>query len=475
MSRVGERTLLSVTSNSTSPYTTEDSTSSETSSKVFEWAESTGATSHGKGTSMDNAASSTGFDGTDQTSTSHTQRTTNSTGRRKSSETEGPDVSTWTQSQTVQANVTQQGFEQTSDSGAVFSSTPPLTVVGHRGPGTDVTDNSSTYGEGTSHTEWQGGVVGASTSPFLSSESGRTSTSQQDGGERTVTHVLGGGVSTGVSTELSTGSTSTRKREETDSVRPLTEDGTIVLTQGLTTAPPEARGGSTVRDDILYKFHPGQQPKTEGPTEPSEVLPSTRSDSATQGPRQTERGGEGGSDTQSVPTEAPSTSAAAPTSFTPTSPTPLTTRQLEPSTTAETHTPRTTIVTTDTTQGPPPSTPSTPAQQPGSRTGGPHAHSPSGGGKTTETEGHSTDVTTLHLETSTATPGNTTAQRRPTTASYSKSSPTGPAHTTAGRTQGRTTARPEATTAQMAFTSATPIPGVSPTNTTICSCASVRA
>ncbi|XP_062389769.1 protein HEG [Sardina pilchardus] len=446
MSRMGERTLLSIISNSTSTYTSEES-----SSKV--WVEGTGATSHGRGTGKGDGTTSHEFDLTGATSDS--QHTTNSTETGKSTETEGPNLSTWTQSQTSQSNITQQGLEQTSETGVILSSTPPLTVVNNNGgQGTDVTDTSRTYSGGTSHTEWQGGV-GASTSPLLSSESSHTGASQPDGGERTVTHVHEGELST----EPSTGSMSTGSRQETDGVHPLTEEGTTHIL-GLTTASPRVRGGPTTRDDSVY-YKPFT-PETEGPTQPSEALPSTASEPATQSPQQTERDRAGERDTQGVPTEAPSTSAAAPatSTSTSTSPTPLTTRQLEPSSTAETHTPRTTIVTTDTTQGPPQSTPSTPAVPPGSRTGGSHTHSPTGG-EQTGTGGLSTDVTTLHLETSTATPGNTTAQRRPTTASYSKSAPTrAPVATTAGHTPGRTTVQPEATTTQMAITSATPVPGL---------------
>ncbi|KAG5283424.1 hypothetical protein AALO_G00041930 [Alosa alosa] len=448
MSRVGERTLLSITSNSTSTYTSEDSSLSDASSKA--WGDSTGATFHGRVTGKGDSTTSHGFDLT--AATSDSQHTTNSTETGESSETEGPNLSTWTQSQTSQNNITQQGFEQTSETGVIFSSTPPLTVVNNRGQGTDVTDRDSrTYSSGTSHTEWQGGV-GASTSPFLSSESSHTDMSQPDSVERTVTRVHDGELST----EPSTGSISTGRREDTDGVQPLTEEGTTHVL-GLTTTSPRVRGGPTARDDSHYKPF---TPETQGPTEPSEALPSTASEPATQSPHQTERDGAGERDTQGVPTEAPSTSASAPATSTSTSPTPLTTRQLEPSSTAETHTPRTTIVTTDTTQGPTQSTPFTPARQPDSRTRGPHTHSPTGG-EHTETGVLSTDVTTLHLETSTATPGNTTAQRSPTTASYSKSAPTrAPEATTAGHTPGRTTVQPEATTTQMAVTSATPVPGL---------------
>ncbi|XP_031415685.1 protein HEG isoform X2 [Clupea harengus] len=461
MSRAGERALLSVTSNSTSPYTSEDSSSSEASSKAFTWEGSVEGTSHGRGTSNSHGATSTGSELT--AATSDSQHTTNSSSG-KSSETEGPNLSTWTQSQTGQPNITQRGFEQTSGTGVIFSSTPPLTVVNHTRQGTDwtdVTDTSHTYSGRAPHTPSQGGVA-SSTSPFLSSESSHTGTSHQDG-ERTVTRVL----DDGLSSEPSTGSMSTARREETDGVQPLTEEGTTIL--GLTTASPAAGGDPTTGDDSLFKFLSGHQPytsETEGPTEPSEVLHSTASEPATQGPQHTEREAETEGDTQRVPTEALTTSTSAPSTTTTTtsitsitSPIPITTHQLEPSTTAETSTLRTTIITTDTTQGPPPSTPFPPAGHiPPSRTGGPHTHSPSGVGR----EGDiSTDVTTLHLETSTATPGKTTAQGRPTTASYSKSAPTTApaARTTASHTQGRTTTLPEATTTQMEVKPTTPVLG----------------
>ncbi|XP_063069503.1 protein HEG [Engraulis encrasicolus] len=487
ISRAGERTLLSVTSNSTYPYTTttEDSVSSEaTSSKAFVWEERTKGVTHSSGKGGDGSTSA-GFDLT--VTSLDSQRTPNSSEGRFTEGRDGPSA-TWTQSQTGLPNVTQQqGFEQTSDTEIIFSSTPPLIVLNNdntdRGRGADVTDVGQTQTSGgTSHTESQGGVR-LSTSPSLSLDDGRHSvTSQQDGGERTVTGVVEGGLST----EPSTGAMSTGRQGETDGVQPLTDEGTTVL--GLTTASPAAHGGTVTRDASVFKS--GRQPytpETEGPTELDETLhPTAPPEAATQGPQQhTERREEEEergtpTDTPAFSTPLPPTTTASPSSSSSSSssttlPTTISTRLLVPSTSVESHTQPTTIVTTDTTQGPAPSTPSTPARQepPPSRTGGPHTHTHThtstlpeektqeggrGGG-----EDVSTDVTTLHLETSTATPGNTTAQRRPTTASYAKT----PAPPTAAppprTTQSRATPTATATTQPQTTTSATTHADLKPT------------
>ncbi|KAL2081568.1 hypothetical protein ACEWY4_023421 [Coilia grayii] len=467
ISRAGERTLLSVTSNSTSPYTTTDDFGpSEVSSKAFIWGERTGEPTHSRGTSEGDGSTSTGFDLT--ATISDSQRTPNGS-EGGFSETKGHDPSTWTQSQTSQPNVTQQGFEQTSDTDVIFSSTPPLTVLNdsnnNRGWGTDadgrtdMTDTGHTHNDETSHTGLQDGVR-SSTSPSLSSESDHSSTPQQVGGERTVTGVVGDRLST----EPSTGSVSTGRLEETDGVQPLTEEGTTIIL-GLTTASPAVRGGTVTGDVLLFKFPSGQQPftpETEGPTEPNETLRPTASEPSTPGPQHTEREGGTPTDAPTFSTPAPPTTTIASSSTT-TIPTTITTRLLEPSTSVESQTQPTTIITTDTTQGPAPSTPSTPSRSvaPPSRTGGPHTST------RPEEEGRdggklSTDVTTLHLETSTATPGNTTAQHRPTTASYAKSTaptPALPAHTTQSRT---TTTQPPPTTAttHADIKPTTPTPGL---------------
>lgn len=464
ISRVGERTLLSIISNSTLGYTSEDLDSSKVRFRAYVFGESVEGTSHSRVMSETDDAVSTVYDMAAVTLDSG--RTENAS-NGKSLGTQGPDLSTGIHSRIGEPNVTQEGLRQTSSSDGLFSSTPPLIMVDSRA---HVAGTSHAESGRTSRSDSQGSV-GASTST-LSSPAIRQMGTTQDGVERSVTQ---GTLEDGSSTQLSTGSLSTGGRERTEVAQTQTDERTSIV--GATTAAPSSKGGPANQDDAHSKFLAGQQPFT---PDSEEATPSgkgshyTAPESATLMPRHhTEQGGgrtgADGGNTQWPSTETPTSATTVPSATASTPPTLITTRQLEPSsTTAETHTQSTTIVTTDTTQGPPLS------QQPQSTSSPPfQAHSPSGGshpedGKEATGGNVSTDVTTVLLETSTATPGNTTAQRRHTTASYSKSTPTRVPSvaphppTPSSRTVGHTTALLPATTSstKVDVASATPAPGL---------------
>ncbi|XP_030642961.1 protein HEG [Chanos chanos] len=403
ISRAGERTLLSVPFNSTSPYT-DDSNSSETAPHTFtSEIQSSGPTQNRESTE---SASSTGVD---QVFTSSGTHLPTNTTQERPTETERFDPSQGTAHETGEPNVTGQSFDVTTD-GDNPDITPPLTVVVNSpDEKTDVTVTSHTTGGETSFTE-DSSVSVSSVPPLVSSEDSVTNASRP-GAETSVTRV---GV-TRVITESSTGSVGTRGREEPEWTQTHHVDDTTL--QGLTTAPPTLRDDVTTGDSSSRFF--SLTPRTAQPTVPTEVL-STAEDRVTRRPVLTEQ------DTYRVttaetPTSTPTTTPAR-TRATTTPPSPsATTQKPQPSTVVQPHT---TPVTTETAQ--------TTQQFPTSRTRGP---------QTARTS--KTDVTTLHLETSTATPGNTTAQTAHTTALYSKStsaSSSRPAALTPGthRTKGTT-------------------------------------
>lgn len=331
------------------------------------------------------------------------------------------------------------------------NSTPPLRVVdNHSREDTDTTGSSQPSRGRTSQTEE--GVSASSQPPVLSSE-GPSHPNTSQGGEtyRDSPSILVTGSET--STESSTGPPSTRGGQgETEGVPSLpTEDNTI-LGLGLTTAPPTLRDSATALDDSLFRFlatQPPFIPKTQRPAVATEVLVSTTPVTVT---------------IKSQVTEEEPYIVTMATSTTPTPPL-ATTRMVQPSTatsieaqTQPTIIPTTTI--TETTLGLQ-SSASTP-QPPG--TTQTQSQGPSTGVS-------STDVTTLHLETSTATPGNTTphsGQAIPTTtttasSSYSHSTTTRSTvelHTTGKHADWGTT-EVEVTTAPMDISSTPQTPGLS--------------
>ncbi|XP_077072661.1 protein HEG [Siphateles boraxobius] len=408
--RVGERTLLSVISNSTSAYT-EDSNSSVAGSLE----QRTLGVTQDKEETVD---VSTVSDKTEPTFEDH--NTTKAT-QDHSLETERPMLSQGTESQTGQPSVTGQTFELVSDNDDA-NSTTPLTVINRDVEETDVTSVSS----GTSYTETGDSV--SSIQPFTSSEhTNATSTSQQSR-DSTVTY----SVDTGASTEFSTRSVSSTGPGESEGSPTHTVEETTI--QDLTTAPPVLEDVATTVDDSDFKFLSSQPPfvsKTDHQTN-TEVGP-TSATPATLRTQVTEE-----------PTNKASTVYSSTNTFT-TMPPPVTTRQLQPSTTPQAQSEHTTIVTTDIVQMLR-TTPSTTQRLPTSTTGVPEAPSTS----------DSADVTTLHIETSTATPGNTTAHGGRATTPYSKSTPTRTtvAVTTSNHTD-RSTTEMGTTTMQMPFRSTT--------------------
>ncbi|XP_052003833.1 protein HEG isoform X2 [Xyrauchen texanus] len=373
-SRVGERILLSVSSNSTSPYI-EISNSSEVVSQTFSWKERVSEVTQGREQTETVEGVSTASEQTEPTSEDHNP--TNAT-QGQSLETERSLVSQDTESQTGQPSVTEQNIEHSN-------STPSLTVI-------NTGETVTSVNGGTPYTESDDSV--SSIAPFTLGEHNASSTSLQNG-ETTVTDSMG----TGASTKFSTGTVSSNGHEEPKETPTHTMDETTV--QGLTTAPPVLEDVSTTIDDSYSRFIAGESslsPKAYDPTY-TEVLP-TPAGPVTQRPQLTEEA-----------TDVPSTVYSSTNTMTTTT-APLTTRLIQPSTTPQTQTEQTTLVTTGIVQVLQTTT-STAQRLPTSPTGGPQAPITS----------NSADVTTLHLETSTATPGNTTAHGRHVTTPYSKSTP----------------------------------------------------
>uniref|UniRef100_A0A8C2KWT4 Heart development protein with EGF-like domains 1 n=1 Tax=Cyprinus carpio TaxID=7962 RepID=A0A8C2KWT4_CYPCA len=410
--RVREHTVLSVTSNSTSVYT-EDSNSSDAVPQTSSWDVRTSGATQGKKETVEGV--STSHEQTEPTFEDH--NATDAT-QGHSLETEQSTFSHGTESQTGQSSVTGQTFQQVSDNDSP-NSTPPLTTINRDEGEMDATSMSG----GTSYTETGDSV--SSIPPFTSGGHNATSTSQQSR-DSTVTNSL----DTDASTEFSTGSVSSTGHEELKGSSTHTMEETTI--QGLTTAPPVPEDVATTTDDSFTKFLAGKSPfvpKTDDQTN-TEVAP-TSAMPATHRPQVTEEA-----------TVEASTVYSSTNTFTTMIP-PVTTRQLQTSTTLQAQTEHTTIATTDIV--PVLRTTPTTAQRPlTSTTGGPQAPSTS----------DSADVTTLHLETSTATPGNTTAHGGRATTPYSKSTPTKTTvvETTRNHTN-RSTTEMGMTTTQMPFKS----------------------
>uniref|UniRef100_A0A8C1G3U8 Heart development protein with EGF-like domains 1 n=1 Tax=Cyprinus carpio TaxID=7962 RepID=A0A8C1G3U8_CYPCA len=400
--RVRERTVLSVTSNSTSVYT-EDSNSSDAVPQTSSWDVRTSGATQGKKETVEGV--STSHEQTEPTFEDH--NATDAT-QGHSLGTEQSTFSHGTESQTGQSSVTGQTFQQVSDNDSP-NSTPPLTTINRDEGEMDATSVSG----GTSYTETGDSV--SSIPPFTSGGHNATMTNSLD---------------TDASTEFSTGSVSSTGHEELKGSSTHTMEETTI--QGLTTAPPVPEDVATTTDDSFTKFLAGKSPfvpKTDDQTN-TEVAP-TSAMPATHRPQVTEEA-----------TVEASTVYSSTYTFTTMIP-PVTTRQLQTSTTPQAQTEHTTIATTDIV--PVLRTTPTTAQRPlTSTTGGPQAPSTS----------DSADVTTLHLETSTATPGNTTAHGGRATTPYSKSTPTKTTvvETTRNHTN-RSTTEMGMTTTQMPFKS----------------------
>lgn len=394
-SRAGERTLLSVTSNSTSPYVEDTSTSiSETASHaVTGQVEKTGVTQHMEYTEDALFTESGRSEGTSE------DFRTNAT-QKEVFETEVSHRSQITQSHTGQPTVTGSDFESKTSNP---SSTPPLTVINSSDSETDTTADSSTnqtfYIDNSSSSSF--------IPPFILPDETHTNASHQDG----------------ETTETPTGTVSTSIGEKPDEPQSFMEETTI---PGLTTELSTLWDMTTSVDES-QSTQQAFVSQTTSPPEPTEVL-STVTGPSTHKPPLTEE------DTHEASTVPITSSTLASTATT----VPLTTHQFQASTTAETHSmPHSTLSATETTQK---TTPTTEQHHPTTGTATPSlsASSPQSGA-------NATDLSTSHFETSTATPGSTTAHSQHTTASYNKSTPT---MSTVGITTGKR-AVTEATTSQM--------------------------
>ncbi|XP_052462507.1 protein HEG isoform X1 [Carassius gibelio] len=370
--RVREHTLLSLTSNSTSAYT-EYSNSSDAVSQTSKWEERVSRATQGKEETVEDVSTLSV-----QTEPTFEDRNATNATQGHSLETKWSTLSHSTESQTGQSNVTGQTFEQVSDNDN-RNSTPPFTMINR-----DKVEVDTTYvTSGTYYTENSDSV--SSVPPFTSGEHNATSTSQQSH-DSTMTSPL----NTEASTEFSTGSVSSSGHEEPEGSPAHTVEETTI--QGLTTVPPLLEDIATTTDDSFMKLVPKTDDQTSTEVVPTSAMP------ATQRPQVTEEA----TDEVSIFYSSTNTSTT-------TIPA-VTTHQLQTSTTPQAQTEQTTIVTTDVVQvlRTTPTTAQIPLTSP---TGGPQAPSTS----------DSADVTTLHLETSTATPGNATAHGRRATTPYSKS------------------------------------------------------
>nr|Q6R8J2.1 RecName: Full=Protein HEG; AltName: Full=Heart of glass; Flags: Precursor [Danio rerio]AAR87664.1 heart of glass transmembrane isoform [Danio rerio] len=408
--RVGERTLLSVISNSTFAYT-QNSSISDAESQTSPWEEKTSGA-----TQVNEETEETVSTVSEQTDPTFEGRNTTSA----TLETERSTLSQGTESQTGQPSVTGQTAKEVTDIDNP-NSTPPLTVTSRDVEETDATSVSSE----TSYTQTSSDSA-SSILPFTSSEHNVTSTSQESHNSTLIYST-----NTGGSTEFSTGSVSSTAHEETERSSTRIVDETTL--HDVTSAPPVLEDVATTIDDSLSKFPSGQSPtipKTDDQTN-TQVVPTS-----THRPQVTDEA-----------TDEVSTVYSSTTTLTTTTPS-VTTRQLQPHyTTVQTQTQHTTIVTTDIIQVLR-TTPSTAHHVPTLTTSGPQAPSTA----------DSSDVTTLHLETSTATPGNTTAHGGRATTPFSKSSPgrTTVVVTTGHLTDKSTTETGSATTQMPLRTSASP-------------------
>ncbi|XP_076858520.1 protein HEG [Brachyhypopomus gauderio] len=405
VTRTGERTLLSITSNSTFPYT-EDTGSSKTAPHTVTLERGSTGVTHGGGYPV--GVSSTEVDNSKAPSSSHLP--TNAT-QGTVSKSEIPHVFQGTQYQTGQPNVTGQSFTGTADS-TISNSSPPLTELSAE---MNTTADSST--SGASYTD--GSTSSPSIPPSVTPENSHASTSHHD--------------SDTVATETFTGPLSTSPARDVEGPQTHLEDTTI---PGLTTAALTPSNVDTTVHESFSRFLSGQQPflpQTDHPSEPTDGL-TTAAGPVTQRPQTTEEDAGMASTVPVASTMLASTSTAAP----------VTTQNVQPSTTASMHMAHTTLVFMDTTQVlttptteqyAPTSTPPTPPQPPSS-------HQPGD---------ISTVVNAPHRKTSTATPETTTKH---TTAIYTQSvTPRTTAAVTTGKHTVKGSTEKETATTQMSLKS----------------------
>ncbi|XP_062862418.1 protein HEG [Trichomycterus rosablanca] len=351
--RAGERTLLSITSNSRSQYT-ENSGTSGTSPDAFT------ERLRRVGVSTEDLPTNTTLE----------------------EESEVPSVSQVTQLQTGLPNVTGQSFDLMSETNE-SNSTPSVLDKGE----TETTVNSST-----TDTSYTDSASTFSVPPFELTQNSSTDRAHQESEP----------------TRASTESTSTFVNKQTDRPQTSVEETTVSAT---TTAPPTVWTDTTRVDESSTQFLSTLKPfipQTSRPVEPTQVS-STTPGPVTQKPPLTEKY----TTTPAATTTLASSSTSAAALLTTRQPQPTTTTTAtaetqtshEPSTAAET----TQIITKTTTKQYHPSLRTTP---------------PSMFTSSSQSGAVPTDVSTLHLETSTASPSSNTTHSRHTTASFTKSAPT---------------------------------------------------
>ncbi|GAA6085998.1 protein HEG [Tachysurus ichikawai] len=392
LNRAGERTLLSITFNSTTPYV-EDASSSETAQNVVTvQVENTGVTQH--------------MEYTENTESVHSEATredvpTNST-QKEVFETEVSHGSQITESHTGQPTVTGSDFESKQKTSNP-SSTPPFIVINSSDTEMDTTANSSTDQNFYTYSSSPSSLISASVLP----DDTHTNVSQQDG----------------ETTETSTGPVNTSTGKKPDEPKTFME-GTAI--PGLTTAPSTLWEMTT----SVHESQSTQQnffSQTDSPLDPTEFL-STATGPLTHKTPLTEENTHKASTVPDTSTILNSKGTTAP----------LTTHQFQASTTGEVYsTPHSTLSATE------PNKETTATTEQHNPTTGIATSSMSG--SASQSGAGATDVSTLHIETSTATPGSTPTHSQHTTASYNKSTPT---TSTMGITTGKHT-KTEATTTQM--------------------------
>ncbi|XP_062312995.1 protein HEG isoform X2 [Osmerus eperlanus] len=378
ITRAGERTLLSVTSNSTSTYT-EDSNPSQSSS----WGLIAGVTG-----SRDHA--DTKADGLDSTSQSHDPA-------NSSSETEGPGLSPATVPLTGPPSTTEQNTTSSEEDSP--NSTPPLDVLDNNTRWQkDSTDPGHSSGGGTTPAEDE--VSSSSSPPAPSTEDGPTNTTQLGGSSSS---------SIGTSTHSSTGYLGTQSQGRTEGMTSQAAGVEETTRLGLTTTPPRGRDVVTSVDDSLSRFLSGQPPFTSD---------TPRLGLATEAQATTPSASTHRTQVTEVDEETHRATAAAETTPTPPLVTTWTVEPPSSSTHLEAHTQRTTPSTT---------TDSSLGQQASAST----SQHQGGSGTQTQTQtqrpstGESpTDTTLRHLETTTATPDNHTTHSHHTTAFSIRTTPT---------------------------------------------------
>ncbi|KAF4087173.1 hypothetical protein AMELA_G00092150 [Ameiurus melas] len=402
LSHAGERTLLSITSNSTSPYVEHTSFSSlETAPHtVTRQAEKTEITQDTESTE-DSLFTESG----------HTEEpledfSANATQKQvlESEVTHGTQI---TLSHTGQPTLTGSDFESMTKTSNP-SSTPPLTVINSSDSETDTTADSSTNQTYYTDSSSSSSFITPSILPDIT----HTNVPHQD--SETTGHT--GPVST----------STVEKPDEPKTSETPDEPMEKTTIPSLTTAP-FTDWNMTTSVDESQSTQPAFVSQTDSPPKPTEVL-STAAGPSTHMPTPTE-------EETHKPTTVPVTSTMLDSTGTTA---PLTTQQFQASTTAKAHsTPLSTLFATETTKK---TMPTTEQHHPTTGTA-----TPSLAASSSQSGAGSTDVSTLHFETSTATPGSTKAHSQHTTASYNKSTP---AMSTAVVTTGKRT-ETEATTSQM--------------------------